>query len=571
MADREQLNRLSCSRCKERKVRCNRVMPHCSRCKAHDAECVYPVRAKRRSTRPLAVHQSMPTNAEDALVIILDRLNRLEAQYPAQPSSQTLPSTANCSPASSSPAALYTPGYHDPCDAPPRVGIDATAILKNAVDQVRDLRLRGLATAVITDGIDIPVDLAKYWIRNYLDHMPVCMFLSFVDKRTIQLIPDVLGLPHIHIDPGILVIYYCILYYGCTLRASNESSNASISYARLTYLACMRAIPGWQREATGTLTDLIAALFLTRIAHQFFDEELAWKMFRHACEYCHALNLHKLDSADYPENNQNSSCDCDSDRKGFWEVLQADLYFRLILNKPPILSRDTWSVNLPWLDANSQPPPEGIRATAFIASSRVTLVIIRFFALLDDPDIDTKAETMTKTEDLGHEILQIFAEWQLNEWMDNAPDQEADLWEVADVLLTGYTAIIYMFRKMAVLDSNSPEPVTTELDIPESPVVTHAARSTIKIMCRLMFKVPYVETLVTLFGAYRSYVAYSYLANTLLRASDLRQHMVDVKALEQLGNQAELLAKGQSDIFPLVRAMQNLNAEVRRRCNQQEA
>lgn len=150
----------------------------------------------------------------------------------------------------------------------------------------------------------------------------------------------------------------------------------------------------------------------TRIAHQFFDEELAWKMFRHACEYCHALNLHKLDSADYREN-ENTNCNCDNDRKGFWEVLQTDLYFRLILNKPPVLTRNTWSVNLPWLDANSQPPPDGIRATAFLASSRITLVIIRFFALLEDPEIDTKAEIMTKTEDLGREILQIPAEWQL--------------------------------------------------------------------------------------------------------------------------------------------------------------
>ncbi|KAH7001282.1 hypothetical protein EDB80DRAFT_721918 [Ilyonectria destructans] len=569
MVDREQLNRLSCSRCKERKVRCNRVMPECSRCKAHDAECVYPIRVKRRSARPPGVDQLMPASSEAALSTILDRLQRLEAQSAINPSQgfRTAPCTANCSPASSSPTALNTPAYHDTCDTPPGVGIDATAILKNAVDQVRDLRLRGLATVVITDVIDIPVDLAKFWIRNYLDHMPVCMFLSFVDKRTIQLIPDIIGLPHIHVDPGILVIYYCILYHGCTLRASNESSNASMSYARLSYTACMRAIPGWQREATGTMTDLIAALFLTRIAHQFFDEELAWKMFRHACEYCHALNLHKLDSADYREN-ENTNCDCDNDRKGFWEVLQADLYFRLILNKPPVLTRNTWSVNLPWLDPNSQPPPDGIRATAFLASSRITLVIIRFFALLEDPEIDTKAEIMTKTEDLGREILQIPAEWQLNEWLANAPDQEADLWEVADVLLTGYTAIIYMFRKMAVLDSSSPEPVTTELDIPESPVVTDAARSIIDVLCQILVKIPYVESMVTLFGAYRSYIAFSYLTNTLLRAPDIRQHMADVKSLERLGDQAELLAKGQSDIFPLVRAMQNLNAEIRSRCNQ---
>lgn len=165
-------------------------------------------------------------------------------------------------------------------------------------------------------------------------------------------------------------------------------------------------------------------------------------------------------------------------------------------------------------------------------------------------------------------FLQLYLTVVQNEWLANAPDQEADLWEVADVLLTGYTAIIYMFRKMAVLDSSSPEPVTTELDIPESPVVTDAARSIIDVLCQILVKIPYVESMVTLFGAYRSYIAFSYLTNTLLRAPDIRQHMADVKSLERLGDQAELLAKGQSDIFPLVRAMQNLNAEIRSRCNQ---
>ncbi|KPM45837.1 hypothetical protein AK830_g681 [Neonectria ditissima] len=514
-----------------------------------------------------------PASEETNRSVFSGPTNRLEARtapITTPTSSGTAPCATSCSPASSSPAALATPSCNGSCDTAPRVRVDAATILKNAVDQVRDLRLRGLATAVITDAIDIPVDLAKYWIRNYLDHMPVCMFLSFVDKRTIQLIPDIIGLPHIHIDPGILVIYYCILYHGCTLRASNESSNASMSYARLSYLACLRAIPGWQREATGTMTDLIAALFLTRIAHQYFDEELAWKMFRHACEYCQVLNLHKLDSTDSSGYADNANCNCDDDRKGFWEVLQTDLYFRLILNKPPVLTGNAWRVNLPWLDANSQPPPHGIRATAFLAGSRITLVIIRFFALLEDPEINTKAEIVVKTEVLCREILQIFEGWQLNEWMANAPNREAEVWEVVDVLLTGYTAIIYMFRKMAVLDSSSPKPVTTELDIPESPVVTETARSIIDLLGQVLVMVPYVETMVTLFGAYRCHVAFSYLANSLLRAPDIRQRMADIESLERLGDQAELLAKGQSDILPLVRAMQNLNAEIRRRYDQQE-
>lgn len=322
----------------------------------------------------------------------------------------------------------------------------------------------------------------------------------------------------------------------------------------------------------------------TRVAYQFFDEELSWKMFRHACEYCEILNLHRLDSADVSWDDEDDICDCDGDRKGFWEVLQIDLYFRLIMNKPPIISVKSWKVNLPWLDSNSQPPPDGIQAAAFLASSRVTLVIIRFFALLEDPENDTKAEITAKTESLCREVLEIFEQWQLvsaprplsrassvdslqGEWMANGSNRDSEIWEVADVLLTGYTAVVYMFRKMAVLDSTSPEPVTNKQDIPESPVVMDACRRIIDLMGRLLVLIPYVDTMITLFGAYRCYIAFSYIANAILRASDPAQHQEDVESLRRLGDEAEQLCKGQRDIVPMVRAMQSLNAEIRLRCS----
>ncbi|KAI5467614.1 hypothetical protein BGZ63DRAFT_410533 [Mariannaea sp. PMI_226] len=568
MTGLEQLNRLSCTRCKDRKVRCNRVMPRCSRCNTHDAECVYPQRVKRKSAREIAEQyiQSGP-----ALATILNRLEQLEARS-AAPSVAATPRATSYTPSvstCSSPAAVVnTPSCVDSCDASHRVEIDATTILKDAVDQVQHLRLRSFSTSVITEVIDIPVDLAKCWIKNYFAHMPTWMFQSLIDKRTIELIPDILGVPHIHIEPVILVIYYCILFHGCSLRASNESSHASLAYSRSCYLACLRAVPCWQRQATGTMTDLIASLFMTRVAYQFFDEELSWKMFRHACEYCQALNLHKLDSSDVSWGNEEDKCDCDDDRKGFWEVLQIDLYFRLIMNKPPIISVNAWQVNLPWLDVNSQPPPHGIQATAFLASSRVTLVIIRFFALLENPENGTKADIMSKTEGLCREILDIFEEWQLDKWMANDTNRDVEIWEVADVLLTGYTAVVYMFRKMAVLDSTSPEPVTSKLDIPESVVVMDACRLIINLIGRLLVVIPYADTMITLFGAYRCYIAFSYIANAILRASDMRQHMEDIKSLERLGDEAELLCRGQRDMVPMIRAMQGLNGEIRARCMQ---
>ncbi|KAF5020914.1 hypothetical protein F66182_7066 [Fusarium sp. NRRL 66182] len=543
-----------------------------NRLSARDLECVYPVRVKRRSARPLIDPALSADSPSSALSTILDRLQRLEAQASATPSAAnngspmatsltgdgpgSSPSPAASSAATGREACAATP--HDPCHE-----MDAMTVLKDAVDHVQVLRQRSLGSAVITNSIAIPADSAKTWISNFFTHMPACMFLSLVDKRVIELLPDIISLPHIHIDPVILVIYYCIMYHGCSLRASNITSNFGIGYMNTSYLGCLRAIPSWEREASGTMTDLIAALFVTRVAAECFDYDLAWRMFKHACEYCQVLNLHRLDSDEHGVFFGEAKCD--ADRRGFWEVIQVDLYFRLILNTPPAITNNPWRVNLPWLNSDSEPLPQGIQSTAFLASSRVSLIIARFFAMLDDPENSTKHEIVAKTEDLCREMQQIFSEWQLNEWLADAPEKEQDIWVVADVLLTGYTSIIYMFRKMALLDSNSPHPPTTDLDIPDSPIVQDAARHVVDHLNHLLVICPYGVTVTTLFGAYRCFVAFAYLANTVLQAGDPRRYMEDIKALERLGNQSTIVCRGHRDIMPVVKAMQSINEEIRKK------
>jgi hypothetical protein len=254
------------------------------------------------------------------------------------------------------------------------------------------------------------------------------MFVSFVDRRVLELLPDIITLPHIHVDPVMLVIYYSIMYHGCSLKASNTASHDSLAYMNASYLGCLRAVPNWEREASGTMTDLIAALYTvslypnfkppshtstlqSRVAAEFFDYDLAWKSFKYACEYCQVLNLHKLDSDE--SDSFFSEATCDNERRGFWEVIQIDLFYRLILNTPPAITNNPWKVNLPWLDLDSGAVPQGMQTIAFLASSRVSLVIARFFAMLDDPTNATKTEIVAKTEDLCREMQQIFAEWQL--------------------------------------------------------------------------------------------------------------------------------------------------------------
>ncbi|KAG8667529.1 hypothetical protein FPOAC2_12697 [Fusarium poae] len=565
----DQINRLSCVRCKERKVRCNRVMPHCARCKSQDLECVYPVRAKRRSARPLIDPALSSDSPNAALTTILDRLQRLEAQNIASASriSGNIPTpSVGGSEASSSPVTFSTTNGHASSTLTfHNVGreMDAMTVLKDAIDHVQELRKRSFGSSVITSSINIPTDLSKTWVSNFFKYMPGCMFVSFVNRRVLDLLPDIINLPHIHVDPVMLVIYYSIMYHGCSLKASNTNSHDSLTYVNASYLGCLRAIPSWKQEASGTMTDLVAALYVSRVAAEFFDYDLAWGSFKYACEYCQVLNLHKLDSDE--SSSFLSEATCDNERRGFWEVIQIDLFYRLILNKPPAITNNPWKVNLPWLDLDSGAETQPMQTIAFLASSRVSLIIARFFAMLDDPTNSTKTEIVAKTENLCREMQEIFAEWQLTEWLEDAHDNEQDIWVVTDVILTGYTCIIYMFRKMALLNSNSPRPPTTDLDIPDSPIVEDAARRLIAALNRLLEIFPYGVTMTALFGAYRCHVAFAYLANTILRAQDPRVYMADIQALEQLSDKCTELCRGNRDIVPLLKAMQNITEEIRKK------
>ncbi|KAM0251860.1 hypothetical protein ACHAP5_001523 [Fusarium lateritium] len=545
-------------------------MPQCGRCKSQTLGCVYPVRAKRRSARPLIDPALLADGSNAALSTILDRLQRLEAQGIAGSSpvnGRSIPTPGgDGSEISPSPVASNTTIGHESSALTPHNPIremDAMTVLKDAVDHVQELRRRTFGTTVVTSSLDIPTDLAKTWVANFFKHMPAWMFISLVNRRIIEMLPDIINLPHIHVDPVILVIYYSVIYHGCCVKASNVASTDGLAYMNSSFLGCLRVLPSWEREASGTMTDLIAALFTSRMAAEFFDYDLAWRTFKYACQYCQDLNLHKLDSDE--SDTFFSEAKCDEERRGFWEVIQIDLFYRLILNTPPAITNNIWKVNLPWLDPNSDSLPQGMQTTAFLASSRVSLIIARFFAMLDDPENTTRSEIVAKTEDLCREMQQIFTEWQLIEWMEAAQDNEQEIWVVADVILTGYTSIIYMFRKMSLLDSNSPRPPTTDLDIPDSPIVEDAARRLIAALNRLLVIYPYGVTMTALFGAYRCFVAFAYLANTVLRAKDPRLYMADVEALERLSDQSTFLCRGNRDVMPLVKAMQSITEEIRKK------
>lgn len=76
----------------------------------------------------------------------------------------------------------------------------------------------------------------------------------------IQLIPDIIDRPQIRIDASVLVLYYCVLYYGSSVKDGRPGYTPD--WSNKLYLCCQRALPGWQREAVGSQADFMAAIWM---------------------------------------------------------------------------------------------------------------------------------------------------------------------------------------------------------------------------------------------------------------------------------------------------------------------
>ncbi len=113
-----------------------------------------------------------------------------------------------------------------------------------------------------------PQFAANINIADYFTHMPTELFLSLVNRRLIEVIPDLDGLPHVQVDPAIRVLYFGILYFGCSLKASNLLPNQGADYAQTCYIGCLRSLVDWQRLASGRIEDFIAATFMVNIKNK---------------------------------------------------------------------------------------------------------------------------------------------------------------------------------------------------------------------------------------------------------------------------------------------------------------
>lgn len=151
----------------------------------------------------------------------------------------------------------------------------------------------------------------------------------------------------------------------------------------------------------------------TRVAADFFDLDICWQVARLAGEYSMALDLHNLDCPETP--NPVAERISRGDRKGLWELMEIDLFFRLLFDRPPNLPVDIegWRVNLPWLSAGPEARVDAESTVCYLVDSRTTFVMARFFKLLEGARELDNSVLLENTEALCMEIEDAFQECNL--------------------------------------------------------------------------------------------------------------------------------------------------------------
>ncbi|KAK1981210.1 hypothetical protein LZ30DRAFT_95489 [Colletotrichum cereale] len=600
------VNGLSCTNCRGKKLRCSRDTPVCERCSAQGISCRYPQRRPRTSKKRDAGHHS---THESTLALVLDRLHRIEKSQalgstPSSASANSISQRPDTIDRDSGPSSLLAgnDGVRQPLStssptssvsldvassvvekvlpalkpagleatSPYAFTLDVASTLSDTFDSVRDQRIRRSlgANAIATEGIEIPPEKARIWIQNYFAYSPIETFLSLVDRKTIELIPDMLLMRHVKLDPCILIIYYVILWRGCYMLNTRSFDSPDRRYSRQLYLCCIRTIQSWQREATGSITDFIAAIFMTGVAAECFDFKMSLEMHHLACDYAKGLHLHSLDGNDYFAATGSASTD--DDRKGMWELIQKDLFYHLIHNKPGTLypSLDKWQVNLPWLSFDSiQGNDDNLTPISFLVRSRLTFILIHFFRTLEK--VECESEAVRAVEPLCHEVELLLEEWDLENWIQRSLHDQINLWILCDLMLAGYTSIIFMLRKATLLKSNSPNLDSSDVHILRPDCATRASRRILQLAYNMLhvWSFPKAEAISYILGVYRAHIAYSHLASIIINSPTPREMVEDLQLLDRVAQGIEATAQEESDFLPLARVMQRINTEIRERVN----
>ncbi|UPL03149.1 hypothetical protein LCI18_014083 [Fusarium solani-melongenae] len=616
LADNRRSLNLQCIGCRRRKIRCNRNIPTCSRCIDLHLTCNYPTRTRRQEGRTANRHiePPLPSNHETStqLNVILERLIEIERinrdlRSPAHSSDTEAIITADSfaerhhhtrrqedqshdpgkatnqppSTSQSTPRLAFGPDTL-PRNSPEMPQMDVIALLKAALDHVQTLRVQRISRLSTQANLNIPSpDVARSWIKTFFENPPVDMFLGFMDVKLIKLVPDLINMPDVTLKPAIHVLYHCILHYAACMpeHYGFQDENAEIDYPTLAYVGALRALPMWQREATGTKTDFAAAILMALTASEHFDIAMVWKLFQLASEYAEKLQLHSLDTNHVLDGQGTIVPDSatDDERRSLWDLIGKDLCCRLLCDKPPIISASLadWRVNLPWLGQYQPPNPSStvpdILTMTFLLRSRLTLTLTQFFKILEE---ETSMERASGTiHDICQELVLIYDGWPISQSLQNNTHQQGTWWRLCEVSLDAYSSIMMMLCKSSQLgDGSSPATnhmaSTLEKPIPTSQLMIDISRRLLTLVGDFLdiFSMP--PTVSTVFAFYRCYLPIGCLARHAIECPDDPRSAEDTRTFEKISVGVAHAAEGHGDLKPLVLALEEMSRSLQHHLRQ---
>ncbi|KAL2807940.1 hypothetical protein BJX63DRAFT_55798 [Aspergillus granulosus] len=565
--------KLSCSRCRERKLKCDREEPECQRCRASNVQCRYPERRKPRGTRQ-----------KTEIDHLGHRLEALEEQIASRPSqSQSIALNApDTAPKHANPRTETAP-------LPSESEKSTTWIYRlvsGAKDNIEDLTSKGhlisdppspwaqstvnnainrldTALAHLADPSPRPetsstdaakVNLSTSEILRYLDTfingivccLTICdSFKAIIDWDFLRAMPHIIDSPFAQVSPAMRIIYYNAIYL-----AQSMGSELEVKLATRTYYKCLQMVPTWLESAERSPLDLFAANLTAWAAVNNFDYHLAWEFHREACRFGDMLGVHDVDLP--ASDSQLKETTKENYRHLHWTLVETDFLFRLWYEKPTALRCSPTRVAFPSPISPQKEQPRPARCILLIVWARVVYILAEFFEITEGMGSEIPIEVQGKIEFFCEQVEELIDDWGLLSRAKSPKTDPMQTWIYVDSVIAFYSSIIFMRRR-----SRSSDQVA-------HPQAVNASRTVIKVLLEWTDKATtpsnqVIQGFNTHLLTFYPFCAFFTLYYHILSATNPSEYEDDIRLLEAAVSTLKEKARVRPDFVPLVDALGALN------------
>ncbi|KAL4738350.1 hypothetical protein BDV11DRAFT_189766 [Aspergillus similis] len=558
--------KLSCLRCKDRKLRCDRGEPQCKRCQNSSLQCLYPDKRKtRRTSQKSDIHR-------------LDRrLETLEEQLKTAATRNVSQESPNQTHTSAETTRVETPRVN--LESTPKDDAFLYRMVSGAKHSIETLTTQNsessspwtqstvnsaitrLDTALVQLAAPFPrpdnrppndpiINISKRDLKQHIDtfldyilpHMTIFnSFTTLVDPEFLRALPHIIDSPYAHVTPVMRVFYYCAIYLGQTI-GTDEQQRLAIK----TYYACLQSVPKWLESAEGTQLDILAGAFTTWLAINNFDYHLAWQFHREACRRANLLGIHDVEST--PPGTSQEEADKEVKRRLHWYLVEVDFLFRLWYDKPKALQCSPTQVSLPAVISPATKQPKPYECILFIVWSRAMHIVADFF---NDHETLPEDALSYKVDDYCNELTELLDDWDLPSIAKAPKVGTIQSCLIAESAIVFHSIIIYMRRK------------TSATVMSTHPQAVRAARAIISIIhewsARNMGPAVDHQCLFAYLITFYPFCAFFTLYYHILSSTDPSEREEDICSLEKVVMLMTQAASVRPDFVPIASAMSALN------------